>query len=82
MCLELGVSKLWESQQQEALKLGDATLLSGVPLDLKSLSGREQYIGKRSLISSQERWFQDTLAQTNSILEKRKETENRNEKVA
>ena len=82
VCLELGVSRLWEAQQQQALKLGDATLLSGVPLDLRSLSGREQYIGKRTLISSQERWFQDTLAQTNSILEKRKEIENRNENVA
>ena len=32
------MSRLWEAQQQEALKLGDATLLTGVPLDLKSLS--------------------------------------------
>ena len=71
------MSRLWEAQQQQALKLGDATLLSGVPLDLRSLSGREQYIGKRTLISSQERWFQDTLAHVNSILEKRKEVENR-----
>lgn len=67
------MEKLWRAQQQEALSLGDATLLSGVPLDLRSLSGREQYIGKRTLISAQTEWFRDTLGQVTDILKKREE---------